>query len=90
MGHPDFRVAGKIFAGLWHTNDRGTVQLTSEQQEMLVAAEPEMFSPAAGAWGRKGWTTVWVDRADATTIESALGRAWRNTAPRRLLNEAKV
>jgi hypothetical protein len=90
MGHPDFRVEGKIFASIWHTNDRGTVKLTPEQQEMLIAAEPQMFSPAAGAWGRKGWTTVWVDRADSATIESVLGMAWRNVAPARLLVEEKA
>jgi hypothetical protein len=85
MGHPDFRVAGKIFASLWHTNDRGTVKLTPDQQEMLMAAEPEMFTPAAGAWGRKGWTTVWVDRADDVTLQSAIAMAWRNTAPAKLV-----
>ena len=84
MGHPDFRVAGKIFASLWHTNDRGTVKLTPDQQEMLMAAEPKMFTPAAGAWGRKGWTTVWIDRADAATLQSALAMAWRNTAPAKM------
>jgi hypothetical protein len=85
MGHPDFRVEGKIFASLWRTDDRGTVKLTPDQQEMLLSAEPEVFTPAAGAWGRKGWTTVWVDRADAATLESVLGMAWRNTAPPRLV-----
>jgi hypothetical protein len=90
MGHPDFRVEGKIFASLWHTNDRGTVKLTQDQQEMLLAAEPGMFTPAAGAWGRKGWTTVWVDKIDAATLQSVLAMAWRNTAPAKLQSRAEL
>jgi hypothetical protein len=84
MGHPDFRVEGKIFASLWHDGVRGTLKLTPDQQDMLMAAEPGVFEPAAGAWGRKGWTTVLVGKADEPTLKSALGMAWRNTAPAKL------
>src|SRR5262245_20394406 len=59
MGHPDFRVRNKIFASLG-TPDRdwGTVKLTPEQQGVLTEAEPAVFKPATGAWGRRGWTHV--------------------------------
>jgi hypothetical protein len=84
MGHPDFRVDGKIFASLLGDGRSGTVKLTPEQQEMLMSAEPDVFSPASGAWGRKGWTTVRTHAADTATLISVLGMAWRNTAPARL------
>ena len=41
MGHPDFRVSGKIFATLGYPKrDFAMVQLTPEQQELFVKAEP--------------------------------------------------
>jgi hypothetical protein len=83
MGHPDFRVGGKIFASLYEGG--GTVKLTPEEQEMRIAAAPEMFSPAAGAWGRRGWTRMHLKAIDAASARSALAAAWRNTAPRKLL-----
>jgi hypothetical protein len=86
MGHPDFRVRNKIFASL-DGSDKGwaTVKLTPEQQEVLLAAEPAAFKPAAGAWGRRGWTQVKLAAVDAATLGSALGMAWRNTAPKTLV-----
>ncbi|MBO0766835.1 MAG: MmcQ/YjbR family DNA-binding protein [Hyphomicrobiaceae bacterium] len=86
MGHPDFRVRNKIFASLAVPDKAwGTVKLAPEQQEVLLAAEPAGFRPAAGAWGRRGWTQVHLASVDAATLESALRMAWRNTAPARLL-----
>jgi hypothetical protein len=86
MGHPDFRVRNKVFASLGVPDAAwGMVKLTPEQQEMLIAAEPEAFKPAAGAWGRRGSTHVRLAAVDATTLRSALGMAWRNTAPKGLV-----
>ena len=83
MGHPDFRVRNKVFASLGAPDENwGTVKLTPEQQEVLVEAEAGNFKPAAGAWGRRGWTQVRLAAVDATTLKSVLGMAWRNTAPR--------
>ena len=49
-GHPDFRAGGKVFATLGYPGaDWGMVKLAPEQQQMLVAAEPEMFVPVKGA-----------------------------------------
>jgi hypothetical protein len=85
MGHPDFRVRNKIFATLGVPDAAwGMVKLTPEQQEVLIAAEPEAFRPAAGAWGRRGSTHVRLAAVDATTLRSALGMAWRNAAPKAL------
>jgi hypothetical protein len=86
MGHPDFRVRNKIFASLGVPEQGwGTVKLTAEQQEVLLAAEPAAFKPAAGAWGQRGWTQIKLAAADASSLKSALGMAWRNTAPRSLV-----
>lgn len=85
-GHADFRVGGKVFASLGHAGaSSAMVKLTPEQQEMLVAAEPAMFTPVNGAWGLRGYTTARLAAADATTMKSALAMAWRNvtSAPSR-------
>lgn len=85
MGHPDFRVRKKIFASLGVPDKAwGVVKLTPEQQEVLMGAEPGAFKPAAGAWGRRGWTHVRLAAVDRTTLKSALAMAWRNTAPKSL------
>ena len=80
MGHPDFRVGGKIFSGLDHSGARANVKLTPDQQDVLMSAEPDMFTPCAGAWGMRGWTYLILAAADEATAASALGMAWRNTA----------
>ena len=54
MGHPDFRVKGKIFATLGPEEKSGMVKLTPDQQEQFVQAEPDVFDPCAGAWGERG------------------------------------
>jgi hypothetical protein len=88
MGRPDFRVRNKIFASLGTPDDGwATVKLTPEQQGVLVAAEPAAFKPAAGAWGRRGWTHVSLADVGAATLKSALAMAWRNTAPKGLLTK---
>ena len=82
MGHPDFRVGGRIFATLGHPDARwGMVKLTPEQQEGFVAADPGAFEPVAGAWGRRGATSVRLEGAKARTLRTALTVAWRNVAP---------
>ena len=76
MGHADFRANGRIFATLGSPDaDHGMVKLAPEQQDMLMAAEPGIFRPAAGAWGRQGSTLVRLEAADAATVRSALAMA---------------
>jgi len=85
MAHPDFRVGGKIFATL-HAPEKGTgaVMLLPEQQELAMAAEPDAFSPAAGAWGRGGSTVVSLARVSDEWLERTLDWAWRKRAPAKL------
>lgn len=79
--HPDFRVGKRIFATLDYPDANwAMVKLTPEQQEILVGAEPEIFTPANGAWGRHGSTNVRLDRLDEPTAVSALHIAWENLA----------
>ncbi|MFN0056505.1 MAG: MmcQ/YjbR family DNA-binding protein [Planctomycetales bacterium] len=87
MDHPDFRVRGKVFATLGPREDWGMVKLTPGQQAELISAQPAIFSPASGAWGRQGCTIVQLAPADRGLVEQALQWAWLNTAPRKLVDE---
>ena len=76
MGHPDFRVNGRIFATLRPNDTRGMVALTPEEQAEVMRANPGMFEPSAGAWGRQGYTDVRLDAADPAPVRAALLLAW--------------
>ena len=86
MGHPDFRVGGKIFATLGHPR-RGwaMVKLSREHQELFVRMQPAAFAPVNGAWGRAGATTVRLAEARKGAVQEALLLAWRGRAPKRLV-----
>lgn len=76
MGHPDFRVDGKIFATLQPDKGLGMVKLTPEQQRGFVLAEPDSFTPVQGAWGRQGCTYVRLAKCNAGTLTEAMKLAW--------------
>src|SRR5262245_24532706 len=82
---PDFRVRGKIFAGLSRDEKQGTLKLTPEMQAAVMDSSPGTYFPAAGAWGRKGWTHVTLARAPVAELAHLLTEAWRLTAPRGLV-----
>jgi hypothetical protein len=78
-GVADFRVGGRIFATLGYPDQQwGMVKLTVEQQAMVVEAEPSMFRPVPGGWGKSGSTNVNLAAADPATLKSALTMAWEN------------
>lgn len=84
MGHPDFRVRGKIFATLWTDGEWGVVMVRPEQQATLLREKPDVFQPAKGAWGRQGSTQVRLSAVDEKTCRRALARAWQRIAPKKL------
>jgi hypothetical protein len=83
MGHPDFRVARKIFATLGYPEEGwGMVKLTLEQQDAFVQEAPTSFVPVKGGWGRRGATSVLLATVSRADLERALTAAWRNIAPK--------
>jgi hypothetical protein len=81
VGHPDFRVAGRIFATLGYPEPGwAMVKLTPEQQELFVRARPRAFMPVPGAWGRGGATSVRLSAARKPVVREALHLAWSNRA----------
>lgn len=72
MRHPDFRAGGRVFATLTADGLRGMVKVSPAEQRRLVRVDPQVFEPAAGAWGRAGCTMVALALADAGVVEAAL------------------
>jgi hypothetical protein len=89
MGHPDFRVKGKIFATLQYPDENwGMVKLHPEQQDDFVHTQPAAFVPVKGGWGRQGCTNVHLESVDESSLQLALRLAWNKagqarSAPRR-------
>lgn len=78
MGHPDFRANGRVFASLHADDVTANLKLTPEEQATLMREQPRMFTPAAGAWGRQGWTVVPLAAASEAPVRGAAMLAWQN------------
>jgi hypothetical protein len=91
MAHPDFRVCGKIFATLGYPNHNwAMVKLPPEQQDILCKAEPTVFVPVKGSWGRQGATSLNLKAAKKAEVRGALLTAWRKVAPKRLADQPRT
>ncbi len=86
MSHPDFRVSGRIFATLGYPDEEwGIVKLIPDEQANFIRADPDVFRPVKAAWGRRGYTNVHLSAAKVDKVREALGVAWCNAAPKRLI-----
>jgi hypothetical protein len=90
MGHPDFRVNGRIFATLHADDKQGMVKLPPDEQERFVREHPEMFGPENGAWGRQGCTRVQLLAADEDTVGEAMTLAWRDALAKKAAGRSKT
>ena len=78
---------GKTIATLLEANATANVFLSVEEQEMLISAEPTVFSKVPNKWGDKGATTIQLTNADETTALSALKMSWTHASPPKVLKE---
>jgi hypothetical protein len=83
---PTFLVRGRRFVTLgWPEPGKISFSLSSEEQELLIAACPEVFECAQGAWGRRGHSHLNLRTAGDATIRSVVAMAWRRSAPASLV-----
>ena len=89
MNHPDFRVAGKIFATLGYPDkSRGMVKLSPEDQHYFSKDHPEVFAPGERRLGTpRCHQRASQSREKRDICRKAIEAAWRNTAPKRLQND---
>ncbi|HEV2878272.1 MAG TPA: MmcQ/YjbR family DNA-binding protein [Candidatus Eremiobacteraceae bacterium] len=79
MGHPNFRINGKIFATMCSPDDRwGMVKVPIALQRKLIKSKPAGFVPASGAWGKQGSTLVLLAKVDAATLQPVIKAAAQN------------
>jgi hypothetical protein len=78
MGHPDFRVNGRIFATIHADRQFGMVKLRPDQQRRLISEYLGVFVPESGAWGRAGCTRVRLASVDEDVLGEAITLAWQN------------
>ncbi|HEY0701993.1 MAG TPA: MmcQ/YjbR family DNA-binding protein, partial [Candidatus Acidoferrales bacterium] len=91
MDHPDFRVGNKIFATLnYPDKTRGMVKLFPDQQQQMTQADPAMFEPVPGGWGKGGATRVHLKAAKAMKLREAMRLAWEKAAPKSKESKTKV
>jgi hypothetical protein len=81
MSHPDFRIAGRIFASLGVPDKNwGMAKLTPAQQHAFIEKAPKIFKPSSGAWGRQGYTNVCLPAATSAIVRAALDAAAGNVS----------
>jgi hypothetical protein len=79
MNHPDFRLNNQIFATLSaQEKGCGVLKLTTEQQQVFISEQPNIFSPVQGGWGRMGMTYIDLTQADESIMAGALKTAYHN------------
>src|ERR1700743_2332267 len=91
-GIPAFRVAGKMFGYFRHDHhgDGMTVVCVKtggrDEQEMLIEADPDLFSRPAYLWP-SGWVAMSLADPDLdwAHVEARLLSSWRLAAPKRLV-----
>jgi len=89
-GIPAFRVAGKMFAYFRHNHhgDGSTAACLKttgrDEQEMLIEADPQLFSRPAYLWP-SGWVAMSLaGEPDWDHVEGRVLTSWRLAAPKRL------
>lgn len=82
-GKPTFRVQNKLFVTLAPDGSSATLKSSPEEQQALIAADPDTFTTAAYL-GRHGWITVQLEQVDKAQMEELVTAAWRRAAPKGL------
>lgn len=82
QGHPDFRVANRIFVSLRPADSRAVVKLDPADQADLVRTGSSLYS--LNAWSKQGWTEVHLDRISPREFREVVETSWRRVAPKKL------
>lgn len=85
-GQPVFKVRNKSFAYMSEDGTRLQLKALREEQEALVAEEPDVYSPS-WASGRFAWINVDIAAADDQELRELITEAYCLTAPKYLINQ---
>ncbi len=79
FGSDAFYANKRIFATVWHNENKVNVRLTLELQRKFLETDGEAFSEIDNAWGRQGWTTVQLEFVDKGLFSDAVQAAWESS-----------
>jgi len=85
-GQPVFKVRNKSFAYLSEDQTRMHLKALREEQEALVAENPDVYEPSWES-GRFAWLLIQLDLADEEELAELITEAYRLTAPKYLVTQ---
>ena len=77
-----FRTPARTFATLGPSGEEVSVLLPLEVQQMLVDAQPAVFTRLSGGWGARGWTRMELAPVDEVTCREVLREAYLLAEPK--------
>src|SRR4051812_38960902 len=72
-----FTVNNKIFATLSLKDKTLNLRFTSQVQFIFCPPDSDVIFPIDNAWGRQGWTTINLNKANKKLVKSALEEAYK-------------
>ncbi|HYF49607.1 MAG TPA: MmcQ/YjbR family DNA-binding protein [Planctomycetota bacterium] len=77
----DAFVANKrIFATVWHEENKVNVRLNPELQRQFMKRDPDAFSTWDNAWGRQGATSISLSHVRKKDFRDAINAAFKLSA----------
>lgn len=77
---PSFRINKKIFATLDLKKNRACLKLSLIDQSVFCTYDNTIIYPVPGAWGKKGFTFVELERVRKDLFKDALKSAYQEVA----------
>ncbi|MEP6845372.1 MAG: MmcQ/YjbR family DNA-binding protein [Panacibacter sp.] len=72
-----FTVKKKIFATLSFEDDTLNLKFTPDVQYIFCPPNSDVIFPIPNGWGRQGWTTINLKKANKKLVTDALKEAYR-------------
>lgn len=72
----------RIYATLAADGLSANLKFTPEEQGQHCGENPDAFTPIDNAWGRQGWTTVWLEEIRPRELKAAMQTAWKHAQPK--------
>ncbi|MPR34830.1 MmcQ/YjbR family DNA-binding protein [Salmonirosea aquatica] len=85
-----FRVGKKIFATLNAPQQRATLKLSAQDQDLFTIYDPTIVYAVPNKWGKQGWTQIDLTRVPEEMLTDALAAAYCEVAPAKLADAIRA
>ena len=79
-----YRVNKKIFATLDTKSNTAVLKLTPEEQSEFCESDDGSIFPAAGQWGKIGYTCFELNKLSESLVLCAVTKSYCNVAPKKI------